>query len=124
MPTLEAIEKEAILREYRIQNFNKTRTAQALGIAINTLNAKLERYEAEYEASLPKEQHGRRLPLFTGELPKQESHVDLGAKSNRSDDRGLGGDLGNHNRVVQERNVLATSESPSKEVTYAKKRYR
>lgn len=45
--TLEAIEKDAILKAYRHYRGNKTVTAQALGIAIRTLDNKLESYAAE-----------------------------------------------------------------------------
>lgn len=42
--TLEVIEREAILQAFRFYNKNKTATAQALGMAIRTLDSKLERY--------------------------------------------------------------------------------
>jgi len=43
--TLDAIERQVILKAYRFFRFNKTATANALGIAIRTLDNKLERYE-------------------------------------------------------------------------------
>lgn len=45
--TLEAIEKETILKAFRFYRGNKTATANALGIAIRTLDNKLERYELD-----------------------------------------------------------------------------
>lgn len=45
--TLEIIEKEAIQKAYKFYNGNKTQTAASLGIAIRTLDSKLEKYEAE-----------------------------------------------------------------------------
>lgn len=66
MPTLEWIEREAILAEYRMQGQNKTRTAQVLGISINTLSAKLEKYEAEKDPiGTPP---GQKFPEYRGEL--------------------------------------------------------
>lgn len=40
-------EKEIIQTAYRFYNFNKTKTAQALGIAIRTLDNKLSIYSAQ-----------------------------------------------------------------------------
>jgi hypothetical protein len=45
--SLDAIEKEAILQRLKFHNGNKTATANSLGIAIRTLDAKLEKYEKE-----------------------------------------------------------------------------
>lgn len=45
--TLEGIEKEAILQAFRFFRGNKTSTSIALGIAIRTLDSKLERYQVE-----------------------------------------------------------------------------
>lgn len=45
--TLEELEKQAILCAFRFHRGNKTATSNALGIAIRTLDAKLEKYEAE-----------------------------------------------------------------------------
>lgn len=45
--TLEQIEKDVILKAFRFFRGNKTTTANALGIAIRTLDHKLEKYEAE-----------------------------------------------------------------------------
>ena len=45
--TLEEIEKQAILKAYAFYHKNKTHTAQALGIALRTLDNKFEKYEAE-----------------------------------------------------------------------------
>jgi hypothetical protein len=42
--TLDQLEKQAILSAYSICGKNKTRTAQALGIAIRTLDNKFEKY--------------------------------------------------------------------------------
>jgi hypothetical protein len=48
--TLEEMEKQTILQAYRFYRSNKTQTAQALGIAIRTLDNKLEKYEADGKA--------------------------------------------------------------------------
>lgn len=45
--TLESIEKSVILQAFRFYHGNKTHTANALGIAIRTLDNKLEKYEQE-----------------------------------------------------------------------------
>ncbi len=45
--TLESIEKEVILRAFRFYRGNKTATSSALGIAIRTLDNKLEKYEVD-----------------------------------------------------------------------------
>lgn len=47
--TLESIEKEAILQAFRYYRGNKTATSQALGIAIRTLDNKLESYKVQGE---------------------------------------------------------------------------
>ena len=45
--SLETLERMVILKAFKIYRENKTVTARALGIAIRTLENKLERYEAE-----------------------------------------------------------------------------
>ena len=45
--TLEEMEKQCILAAYKFYRGNKTQTSIALGIAIRTLDHKLERYEAD-----------------------------------------------------------------------------
>jgi len=45
--TLEDIEREVILHRYRFYAYNKTKTAQSLGIAIRTLDNKLAKYESK-----------------------------------------------------------------------------
>lgn len=42
--TLDDVEKEAIVKAYKFYHGNKTQTAKSLGIAIRTLDAKLDRY--------------------------------------------------------------------------------
>jgi transcriptional regulator with PAS, ATPase and Fis domain len=42
--TLEDMEKQIILKAFRFFNKNKTQTAKSLGIAIRTLDAKLDKY--------------------------------------------------------------------------------
>lgn len=55
--TLEQVERQVILKAMEFYHRNKTMTANALGIAIRTLDAKLEKYESddrkriEYEKS-------------------------------------------------------------------------
>jgi len=65
--TIEFMEREAVLKAWRFYGHNKTQTANALGIAIRTLDAKLQKYlpagEAptpEPEAVVPAPQHSRR----------------------------------------------------------------
>lgn len=53
--TLESIEKEVILRAFNHFRKNKTATANALGIAIRTLDTKLEKYEVEEKAQVDRE---------------------------------------------------------------------
>lgn len=48
---LDQIEKEVILDAYKYCNYNKTKTAAALGIAIRTLDNKLARYEEHADHS-------------------------------------------------------------------------
>lgn len=45
--TLDEIEKEVILKALNFYHGNKTRTAEALGIAIRTIDNKLARYRGE-----------------------------------------------------------------------------
>jgi hypothetical protein len=47
--TLEIIEKNAILKAFAYFTMNKTATANALGIAIRTLDSKLKQYSEESE---------------------------------------------------------------------------
>jgi hypothetical protein len=53
--TLEQVEKDVILHALRFYDGNKTRTAAALGIAIRTLDARLEVY------GLAKKENGKSL---------------------------------------------------------------
>lgn len=48
--TLEQVEKEVILKAFRHFRGNKTTTSNALGIAIRTLDNKLEKYELDGKA--------------------------------------------------------------------------
>jgi hypothetical protein len=59
--TLESIEKEAILQAMRYYRGNKTATANALGFAIRTLDAKLTKYQedAESKKQRDEERHAR-----------------------------------------------------------------
>lgn len=45
--SLESVEKQAIILAYRFYRGNKTATANSLGIAIRTLDSKLEKYHAD-----------------------------------------------------------------------------
>lgn len=58
--TLDAIEKQVILKAFRFYRGNKTATAQALGIAIRTLDNKLEKYEADGQAEKVREENANR----------------------------------------------------------------
>lgn len=57
--TLEAIEKQVILKAFQFFNNNKTTTASALGIAIRTLDSKLDKYKIEEEESRVKHERER-----------------------------------------------------------------
>ncbi len=48
--TLESIEKQVVLKAFNHYRGNKTATANALGIAIRTLDTKLEKYEVDVTA--------------------------------------------------------------------------
>ncbi|CAK9250653.1 unnamed protein product [Sphagnum jensenii] len=48
--TLEEMEKQCILSAFRFYRENKTQTAGALGIAIRTLDSKLEKYQEDFNA--------------------------------------------------------------------------
>lgn len=48
--TLAEVERETIQQAFRFYGQNKTHTAEALGIAVRTLDAKLEQYKQEHEA--------------------------------------------------------------------------
>lgn len=52
--TLESLEKEAIQDAFRFYQGNKTVTAQVLGIAVRTLDAKLAKYAKDEEAKKEK----------------------------------------------------------------------
>lgn len=58
--TLEEIERLVILKAYRFYNNNKTTTANALGIAIRTLDARLGKYEADAKEQELKDAEDRR----------------------------------------------------------------
>lgn len=57
--TLEAIEKEVILKAFRFYRGNKTATASSLGIAVRTLDNKLEKYEADGKAEKERQDNER-----------------------------------------------------------------
>lgn len=61
--TLEDVERDAILKAYSFYR-TKTNTAEALGISLNTLTAKLERYISEGHFT---------TAIRRAQLPKQES---------------------------------------------------
>lgn len=58
--TLEAIEKQVVLRAFRHYRGNKTSTANALGIAIRTLDNKLEKYQLDAKQEKEKADNGIR----------------------------------------------------------------
>ncbi len=58
--TLEAIEKQVILRAFSFYHGNKTTTSQSLGISIRTLDAKLEKYDLESKEEEKAENERRR----------------------------------------------------------------
>jgi hypothetical protein len=55
--TLEHIEKQAILLAFRFYRGNKTATANSLGIAVRTLDNKLEKYEADGKAEKERQEN-------------------------------------------------------------------
>lgn len=57
--TLEIIERIAILQAYKWYHQNKTQTATSLGIAIRTLDAKLEKYATDDRLEAEREQADR-----------------------------------------------------------------
>jgi hypothetical protein len=57
--TIEAIEKQVILAAFRFYRGNKTATANALGIAVRTLDNKLEKYEADGKAEKERQENER-----------------------------------------------------------------
>lgn len=57
--TLEAIERQVVLKAYRHFKKNKTATAAALGIAIRTLDNKLEKYEADEKAEVERKDNAK-----------------------------------------------------------------
>lgn len=57
--TLEALEKQAILKTFRFYRGNKTTTANVLGIAIRTLDNKLEKYELDAKLEKEREENGK-----------------------------------------------------------------
>ena len=57
--TLENVEKQVILAAFRHFRGNKTVTANALGIAIRTLDNKLEKYEADGKAEKERQDNER-----------------------------------------------------------------
>lgn len=58
--TLEDIEKEVILKALSFYHGNKTRTAEALGVAIRTIDNKLARYRGEVNNDGLFEQEGKK----------------------------------------------------------------
>lgn len=71
--TLESIEKEVILRAFRHYRGNKTATANSLGIAVRTLDNKLEKYEADGKLEEERKENERhRREEF---LARQRGHV-------------------------------------------------
>lgn len=58
--TLDAIEKQVILMAFRFYRGNKTATSNALGIAIRTLDNKLDRYMAENLADIERQNRERK----------------------------------------------------------------
>lgn len=72
--TLEAIEQQVVQIAYHHYRGNKTATASALGIAIRTLDNKLEKYEANVKTEKEREEHERIkrerfLARSRGEMP-------------------------------------------------------
>ena len=94
--TLDGIEKQVILMALKHFRGNKTVTSNSLGIAIRTLDNKLEKYEAEEKELLKRraDEQAKRIefqqrargneykpdPVPPVAAPIQEKHVALGGK--------------------------------------------
>lgn len=84
--TLDQIERQVIMRAYRHFGQNKTVTSNALGIALRTLDYKLERYkqeDADMEGSIEDERVRRAnlLARSRGEPEPYPNYVPGGSKS-------------------------------------------
>ena len=79
--SLDEMEKLVIIKAYRFYRGNKTVTSNALGIAIRTLDNKLERYEADAnklreKQALEREAELRSLDRLRGIIPGSEGSYD------------------------------------------------
>lgn len=87
--TLESAERDIILKAFDYFKGNKPLTAQTLGIAIRTLDSKLEKYEADSKAA--KESHRERIKerdefvlRQKGQHPEQLERVRRGIEAERA----------------------------------------
>ncbi len=83
--TLEAIEKQVVLKAFQFYRGNKTATANSLGIAVRTLDAKLEKYAADGKAEKERQDNGQQarnelLARMRG--PKTPNNITTGADLN------------------------------------------
>lgn len=72
--TLDAMERAVILAAVRFHTGNKTQTSLALGITVNTLKAKLDRYEQEDKADAERDVKEREAE--TARLVAHRGHIE------------------------------------------------
>ncbi len=69
--TLAMVEREIILKAYNYFEKNKTRTADSLGIAVRTLDAKLAQYEGKKDEKASVHTEGRNAVEPVAQVPAQ-----------------------------------------------------
>lgn len=77
--SLDAIEKIVILKAYSFFKNNKTATSASLGIAIRTLDSKLDRYEQEQklEEERQENEHARRTEFLARQRGNPPNNIGL-----------------------------------------------
>lgn len=82
--TLDDVEKRAIQKAFSFFHKNKTQTANALGIAVRTLDSKIEKYDIEPKKTLeqkPKVKEPKKTLAPKVKEPKSEMFNKLMAKA-------------------------------------------
>lgn len=82
--TLEAIEKQTVQVAFRHYRGNKTATANALGIAIRTLDSKLEKYSQDEKDEAARHERERKQRSEFLERQRNGDKPDLTAKLNHA----------------------------------------
>lgn len=121
--TLDAIEKQVILKAFRFYRGNKTATATALGIAIRTLDNKLEKYEVDGKAATEREQDEKQRRAEW--LKRQRGTVGTGiddspAAEQRHATTTEGNSVSRANAGVRVESAVETSEEPALSVSERK----